>query len=133
MKRSISDSRYSILLLILWLASGISSPHWHSMLVGNATAAPPSAKKSADKQKDADAEAKRAVRLPANFGKLGLSDTQKDQMYEILKRHKQKIDELEAALDEAKENRDQELRKALSAEQRALLKQLETKPKEEAK
>lgn len=97
----------------------------------SALAVPPTQKKPAEKQ-EGDGKEKRAVRLPAHFGKLGLSDTQKEQLYEILNRHKKKIDQLEAALEEAKDNRDQELRKALSAEQRAMLKQLETKPKDPA-
>jgi Spy/CpxP family protein refolding chaperone len=69
-------------------------------------------------------------RLPANYGKLGLTDAQKDKVYAIQDKYEKQVDELEAQLKAIKAKRESEVEAVLSAEQKKILKDLNEEAKE---
>jgi Spy/CpxP family protein refolding chaperone len=74
----------------------------------------PDAAKAGDKK----AEAKKSGnRLPANFGKLDLSDDQKTKIYAVQDTYDTQIDELTAKLKSLKEKQDTEIEAVLKPEQ----------------
>ena len=69
-------------------------------------------------------DAKKINRLPSNFGKLGLSDSQRDKIYGIQNSFADQIDSLESQIDAMKQKRDKEIDAVLSADQRKALNDL---------
>ncbi len=67
---------------------------------------------------------KSSPRLPNNYGKLGLTAEQKNEIYTIQARHNGQIDALEEQIRQLKENRDAEIVSVLSDMQREKLKGL---------
>lgn len=97
-------------------------------------------KTDADKAKKPAAEAK--GRLPNNYGRIGLSDEQRNKIYGIQGKYDGDIDKLEAQIADLKTKRDTEITAVLNAEQKAKLAELnaaskkkdgDAKPKEEKK
>ncbi len=80
-------------------------------------------------EKVAKPEKTPSPRLPNNFGKLELSDAQKDQIYAAQARYNGQIDVLEEQIKSLKEKRDAEIEKVLSLAQKQKLKTLQTEPK----
>lgn len=80
-------------------------------------------------EKAAKPEKTPSPRLPNNFGKLELSDAQKDQIYAAQARYNGQIDVLEEQIKSLKEKRDAEIEKVLSLAQKQKLKALQTEPK----
>lgn len=72
-------------------------------------------------------------RLPANYGKLGLTEAQKNSIYEVQKKYKSQLDDLEKQLDALKAKRDGEVEAVLSEPQRKILKDLVDASKEAKK
>lgn len=72
-------------------------------------------------------------RLPANYGKLGLTEAQKNSIYEVQKKYKSQLDDLEKQLDALKSKRDGEVEAVLSDAQRKILKDLVDAAKEAKK
>lgn len=72
-------------------------------------------------------------RLPANYGKLGLTDKQKTSIYAIQAKYETQLDELEKQLDDLKAKRDMEVKTVLNDNQRKSLDDLlaEAKKKKE--
>lgn len=62
--------------------------------------------------------------LPANYGKLGLSDEQKDGLYVIHGEYKAKIDALAEQIKKLQAERDSKLEEKLTAAQKTRLKEL---------
>jgi hypothetical protein len=62
--------------------------------------------------------------LPPNWGKLGLTDVQKQQVYKTQKEHRDKIADLESQIKKLKEGEKEELLKVLTPEQKARLKEI---------
>jgi len=62
--------------------------------------------------------------LPQNWGKIGLSDDQKQDVYKIQAKHNAEIDKLEAKIKELKTTRDKELKTVLTAEQKKRLEEI---------
>jgi Spy/CpxP family protein refolding chaperone len=62
--------------------------------------------------------------LPQNFGKLGLTDTQKQDVYNIQAKYNTKIDEYEAKIRELKTARDKEVKAVLTPEQKKRLEEI---------
>ena len=72
-------------------------------------------------------------RLPPNYGKLGLSDEQKDKVYSIQSRYYKQIQELEKQLAEIREQEAEEISKILTPGQRLRLQEIfEAKAREDA-
>jgi len=90
----------------------------------------PAATKAADKKSDATTK---KGRLPANFGKLGLNDTQKDKIYAIQGSYSDQLDALEAQVAAVKAKRDHEVEGVLTEDQRKVLKNLTDAAKDKAK
>lgn len=59
--------------------------------------------------------------LPANWGKLGLEDKQKQEIYKIQNKYNGEIDKLEAKIKELKSTRDKEMKAVLTPEQKKRL------------
>src|ERR1700761_2233058 len=59
--------------------------------------------------------------LPQNWGKIGLSDSQKQEIYKIQGKYGSEIDKLDAKIKELKGERDKEMRNVLSADQKKKL------------
>jgi hypothetical protein len=59
--------------------------------------------------------------LPMNWGKLGLSDDQRQTIYRIQNKYNDEIDKLEAKIKELKGTRDKEMKAVLTAEQKKRL------------
>lgn len=62
--------------------------------------------------------------LPQNFGKLGLTDVQKQQVYDVQAKYNTEIDKLEAKIRELKASRDKEVKAVLTPEQRKRLEEI---------
>ena len=92
---------------------------------------------------DAKISSKGKGSLPANWGKLGLSDDQKKQIYSIIGEYRAKIDALQVQIDDMKRKEKADLTKVLTPAQKARLKEIlaskagadekEEKPKEKIK
>jgi hypothetical protein len=70
------------------------------------------------------AQEKSKGQLPANYGKLGLSDDQKAQIYKVQSEYTGKIKDLEGQLDKLKKERTQSINKVLTAKQKEQLKEI---------
>ena len=62
--------------------------------------------------------------LPAHYGKLGLSDEQKDGMYKIHDEYKSQIDTLSAQIKKLQSDRDAKLQEKLTSSQKTRLQEL---------
>lgn len=79
----------------------------------------PAANTSAKETKQAPA--KRKVRLPNHYGKLNLSDTQREKIYKIKTDYKTQIDNLKKQLAELDAKQDAECEAVLTASQKNIL------------
>ena len=59
--------------------------------------------------------------LPMNWGKIGLDDKQKQEIYKVQGKYNEEIDKLEAKIKEIKLTRDKEMKAVLSPEQKKKL------------
>jgi hypothetical protein len=75
------------------------------------------------KDKDKDTP-KLKGQLPANWGKLGLSEEQKQKVYKVQAEYKEKIADLEKQLKEAKATEKKEMEAVLTDEQKKRLRDL---------
>lgn len=64
--------------------------------------------------------------LPANWGKIGLSADQKQEIYKIQAKYNGEIDKLEAKIKEIRANRDKEMKAVLTADQQKKLNEIRT-------
>ena len=80
----------------------------------------------------AASEKKTTNRLPANYGKLGLTDAQKDKVYAINDKYETQLDALEEQLKTLKAKRGSETEAVLTAEQKKILKDVTDESKEKA-
>lgn len=78
-------------------------------------------------------EKKPTNRLPSNYGKLGLTDAQKDKVYAVQDKYDKQLDDLEAQIKALKNKRDDEIEAVLSAEQKKILKDLTDEAKAKSK
>ena len=69
-------------------------------------------------------------RLPSNYGKLGLTDAQKDKVYAIQEKYDAQLDALEEQIKSLKAKRSSETEAVLSPEQKKILKDLTDEAKE---
>lgn len=68
-----------------------------------------------------DPPAKVKGSLPQNWGKIGLTDDQKQEVYKVQAKYAAEIEKLEAKIREAKAARDKEMKAVLTAEQKKAL------------
>jgi len=82
-----------------------------------------------------DADKKATGRLPNNYGKLGLTDAQRQKIYSTQAKYGEQIDALIKQVEELRQKRDAEIEAVLTPEQRENLKKLtaETAKKSAAK
>ncbi|MER3416781.1 MAG: hypothetical protein C4297_11295 [Gemmataceae bacterium] len=72
-------------------------------------------------------------RLPPNFGKLGLSEEQRQQIYKIQDDFDRKIEELQAQIKKLRADRDKAIEAVLTDTQRKVLEELRRKKPEKGK
>ena len=78
-----------------------------------------------DDKKDAnDTPTKAKGQLPPNWGKLGLTDKQKQQVYKTQEEYRERIEKLKGELKKLQEQEKADLFKVLSEEQRTRLKEI---------
>jgi Spy/CpxP family protein refolding chaperone len=65
--------------------------------------------------------------LPQYWGKLGLTDDQKQEVYKVQAKYNAEIDKLEAKIKELKAARDREMKGVLTADQRKALQDIYSK------
>ncbi len=75
-------------------------------------------------------EKKTTNRLPANYGKLGLTDAQRDKVYAINDKYESQLDALEDQLKALRAKRGTEVEAVLTAEQKKILKDVTEESKE---
>ena len=73
---------------------------------------------------DKDAPAKFRGQLPANWGKLSLSDEQKQKVYEVQGKFQSKIDALAKQIKDLKDEEKKEMEHVLTEAQKARLREL---------
>jgi Spy/CpxP family protein refolding chaperone len=76
--------------------------------------------KKDDAKKDEPA-AKLKGKLPSHWGKIGLTDAQKQTIYSIQSKYDPEIEKLEAKIVELKATKDKEMKAVLTAEQKKAL------------
>ena len=86
--------------------------------------------KGAAAEKKTEETKKPVNRLPSNYGKLGLTDAQKDKVYAIQEMYDAQLDALEEQVKSLKAKRTSETVAVLSAEQKKILKDLTDEAKE---
>lgn len=64
--------------------------------------------------------------LPQNWGKIGLTDDQRQQVYKVQAKYNTEIEKLEAKIKELKGTRDQEMKAVLSPDQKKKLEEILT-------
>ena len=64
--------------------------------------------------------------LPQHWGKIGLTEDQKQDVYKIQSKHNSEIDKLEAKIKEIKGSRDKEMKAVLNADQKKKLDEILT-------
>ena len=77
----------------------------------------------ATKKDDTSVKVK-GVQLPQNWGKIGLSDDQKQEIYRIQAKHNAEIDKLEAQVREHKAARTKEMSGVLTPDQKKRLEEI---------
>ncbi|MDW8244525.1 MAG: hypothetical protein RMJ88_15050 [Thermogemmata sp.] len=76
------------------------------------------------KSKVKEAEVKVRGQLPPNWGKLGLSEEQKQKIYQIQNKYNSEILRLETQVKELRAKRDEEMRAVLTEEQKKRLEEI---------
>jgi Spy/CpxP family protein refolding chaperone len=105
-------------VVVLFLAVGIVSAEFS---LGQEKKDDPKATK-----KDDSKEGKLKGQLPQNWGKLGLTDDQKQQVYKAQAKYRGEIEKLEAKIAELKGEQRKEMEKVLTAEQKKRLQEILT-------
>ena len=90
---------------------------------GAKTTAKPAQTDKADKAEKVDKTEKKG-RLPSNYGKLGLTEPQKQKIYGIQAKYDDQLDSLEKQMDALKAKRDHEVETTLNDDQKKILKNL---------
>lgn len=99
----------------------------YSMAGWSQDAAKPTTKGAAAEKKE---DKKPVNRLPANYGKLGLTDVQKDKVYAVQEKYDAQLDTLEEHLKALRAKRSSETEAVLTVEQKKILKDLTDEAKE---
>jgi len=114
-----------------WLLTGTIALFACCSLIGLAQdgTKPAATKATAADKSDAKSDAKKG-RLPANYGKLGLTEAQKTKIYGIQGQYEDQLDSLEKQIEAIKTKRDGEVAAVLTDDQRKILKNLADAAKE---
>jgi hypothetical protein len=78
------------------------------------------------KVKEKEGTGKLRGTLPANYGKLGLSEEQKQKIYEIRDKFRAKIDDLQKQISDARELERRDIERVLTSAQRERLRDIIT-------
>ena len=68
--------------------------------------------------------------LPQNWGKLGLTDAQKQDVYKVQAKYRDEIDKLQAKIDDLKATQKKDMEKVLTDEQKKRLREILTGDKD---
>ena len=105
-----------VVLQALILLVGCSLTGWSQDAAKSTTKGKAAEKKTTEK--------KTTNRLPANYGKLGLTEAQKDKVYAINDKYASQLDALEEQLKALRAKRGTEVEAVLTVEQKKILKDL---------
>lgn len=88
---------------------------------------------SAQNEDSGSPEADKAFRgfLPAYFGKLGMSDTQKEKVYRIQSSYEEQLNNLRKQIEQVEQKRDAEIETLLTPGQKLRLKELREEASQE--
>jgi Spy/CpxP family protein refolding chaperone len=93
-----------------------------------------------DKPRDREPAPRMRGQLPQNWGKLGLTDEQKQKVYKVQNEFRPKIEALQRQISELRDQERKELETVLTADQKKRLREIvagrvpsETKPNNDAK
>lgn len=106
----------SALCLVMGMAGGL--------LVLGTTVAQDAKKQEPNKTEPKGGEGKLRGQLPPNWGKLGLSEEQKQKIYQIQNKYNGEIARLDALVKELRSKRDMEMRAVLTEEQKKRLEEI---------
>ena len=121
-ERAVMKRTISLATLICLAAGFLSLPRGYSQDTAKKAPKPPAAKPETAKVETAAPKVKN--RLPNNFGKLGLSDEQRDKIYAIQAQRQVEIDKLEKQLEVLRNQEDAEVQAVLTKEQQTKLGEL---------
>ena len=82
---------------------------------------------------DTKSDKKSANRLPVYFGKIGLTDEQREKIYAVQAKSSEQIDALKKQLQDLEQKRDDEIQAVLTAEQKTKLAELQSEAKQAKK
>lgn len=111
---------------VMMLLVCFSMAGWSQDAAKPATKAAPDKGAAAEKKEDK----KPVNRLPANYGKLGLTDAQRDKVYAINDKFEPQLDALEEQLKALRAKRTSETEAVLTVEQKKILKDITDEAKE---
>jgi len=77
-----------------------------------------------DDPKKGEPTGKLTGRLPQNWGKIGLTDDQKKEIYKIQSKYDTEIDKLDAKIKELRKTKDTEIKGILTADQKKRLEEI---------
>lgn len=111
---------------VLVLLFCVSMAGWSQDAAKPATKAAPAKEAAGEKKEDK----KPVNRLPSNYGKLGLTDAQRDKVYAINDKFEPQLDALEEQLKTLRAKRTSETEAVLTVEQKKVLKDITDEAKE---
>ncbi len=109
--------------------AGFTMAGWSQDAAKPTTKGEPAKGAAAEKKEDK----KPVNRLPANYGKLGLTDAQRDKVYAIQDKYDAQLDALEEQLKALRAKRSSETEAVLTVEQKKILKDITDEAKEKTK
>ncbi len=120
--------RNRVVMSALVLLMCFSMSGWSQDAAKPATKGAPAKEAAAEKKEDK----KPVNRLPANYGKLGLTDAQRDKVYAINDKYEPQLDALEEQLKTLRAKRTTEIEAVLTPEQKKALKDITDDAKDKA-
>ena len=114
------NQRFATMIAVAGIALSLGSQFSVESTIGQEKAAT----KDAEKATPAKVASKPRGRLPQYYGQVGLSDKQRQQIYDVQATYKKQIDELQKQIDALKVKEDAEIVAVLTPEQKKNLDEL---------
>jgi Spy/CpxP family protein refolding chaperone len=113
------NQRFATMIAVAGIALSLGSQFSVESTIGQQKAT-----KDAEKATPAKVASKPRGRLPQYYGQIGLSDKQRQQIYDVQANYKKQIDELQKQIDALKAKEDAEVVAVLTPEQKKNLDEL---------
>jgi len=118
---------------IQWIIVGLLFGSTSNCLCQDKTTTPGNTTAKDNAQTKEEPKTKLKGTLPANFGKLNLSDSQKQQIYRLQANYAEQIEALEKQIEKTRAERNEAYRKVLTKAQRDRLDEIRRGTKEDPK